>query len=236
MSKPTITESHPNVMSVPLRKCGTLRLVASEEGNEIGYATASGIAVSGTRVLMIDRTGHLRIDDGTPLGAPITLNPNTPDPIAPSTDVIDSPANTRWELTLVLPHEGKSTRYLAVPDIAGTYRVDQILSTEPTDLPAPVSASSVTFDPTGTPITFTDVQRAIEQAAVFNGGGGSGGMTWPQDVAAAVWIIPHVLGQNPSVTTTDSAHNEIKGDVSYPDINTVRVVFGRAITGYAELR
>jgi hypothetical protein len=42
---------------------------------------------------------------------------------------------------------------------------------------------------------------------------------------AAVWTYAHNLGKYPSVTIVDSGGNEVRGIVSYLDINTVSIAF-----------
>lgn len=57
-----------------------------------------------------------------------------------------------------------------------------------------------------------------------------------QNVAAQVWTIVHNLGFYPGgVTVEDSTGTEIGGEVSYPDINTVRLEFSGPISGVAYL-
>lgn len=58
-----------------------------------------------------------------------------------------------------------------------------------------------------------------------------------QDVSSAVWTVHHNLSKFPSVTTVENVYptNEIKGDVAYPDRNTVTITFNQAITGKAFL-
>jgi len=51
--------------------------------------------------------------------------------------------------------------------------------------------------------------------------------------AAATWIISHMLGRYPNVTTVDSLGREIEGEITYLDPNTVRADFERAVGGSA---
>jgi hypothetical protein len=126
VAKPTITEHFPDVLS-PALASGTLRLVASDTGDGIGQATASGEAVGGKRTMMLDADGWLRIKDGSVDGAPMILYPNE----GSSEHVIDRPTGTVWELVLVLPGARKVTRYLDIPDSAGPYRVDEVETDPP---------------------------------------------------------------------------------------------------------
>lgn len=65
--------------------------------------------------------------------------------------------------------------------------------------------------------------------------GGDLHFTFGQTVAAAEWIIYHGLGKHPAVTIVDSAGDEVEGDVTYVDANTVRLRFSAAFTGKAYL-
>lgn len=69
-------------------------------------------------------------------------------------------------------------------------------------------------------------------------GGGSGGrqrFTWPQNIAATVWTIPHNMDTFPSVTVVDSTGARVEPDVSYVDANIVQVTHGSPFTGKAFL-
>ena len=52
---------------------------------------------------------------------------------------------------------------------------------------------------------------------------------------AATWILPHMLGRYPNVTTVDSLGREIEGEITYLDPNTVRADFEVAVGGSAFL-
>lgn len=67
---------------------------------------------------------------------------------------------------------------------------------------------------------------------------GSGGdLTYlhQQMTPAAVWVIDHGLGKEPSVTAIDSADGQIEGDVSYPTLDRVVIAFSAATGGRARL-
>lgn len=50
------------------------------------------------------------------------------------------------------------------------------------------------------------------------------------------WVIPHELGYNPNVTTTDSSRRVVLGEVTYPDENrVVEVNFSSGFAGKAYL-
>lgn len=65
--------------------------------------------------------------------------------------------------------------------------------------------------------------------------GGDLHFTFGQTAASDEWLIYHGLGKFPSVAIVDSAGDEVEGDVSYVDANTVRVRFSAAFTGKAYL-
>ena len=59
---------------------------------------------------------------------------------------------------------------------------------------------------------------------------------WTQDVAAAVWTVPHNLGRaQPAVTVVDTAHSTVYGDVVYLDLNTAQIAFTVPFSGTAYL-
>lgn len=60
-------------------------------------------------------------------------------------------------------------------------------------------------------------------------------IAFDQTVAATVWTIPHGTQTYPAVTVVNGAGDEIEGEVSYPDNNTVVITFSVALTGRALL-
>lgn len=59
---------------------------------------------------------------------------------------------------------------------------------------------------------------------------------WVQATAALIWTIPHNLGFYPAgVRVEDTDGIDIVGEVSYPDINTVRIEFNSPVAGVAYL-
>ncbi len=56
-----------------------------------------------------------------------------------------------------------------------------------------------------------------------------------QDNPLATWTVPHMLNGYPQVAIVDNTDDQIEGDVSYVDANTVLVEFGTIITGKAFL-
>lgn len=63
----------------------------------------------------------------------------------------------------------------------------------------------------------------------------SSNYTHTQSTAATVWTINHNLNRNPSVTTVDSAGNQIEGTVDYTSLDSLTITFTVAIAGYAYL-
>lgn len=56
-----------------------------------------------------------------------------------------------------------------------------------------------------------------------------------QSVASATWDISHSLNKYPSVTITDSAGDEVEGEVRYNGLNSVTVKFSAPFAGRAYL-
>jgi hypothetical protein len=66
--------------------------------------------------------------------------------------------------------------------------------------------------------------------------GPGGSYVYVQSVAAAVWTIVHPLGFRPGgVQVLNSLGQEVVGEVTYPDINTVRIAFSGPVAGTAYL-
>lgn len=68
-----------------------------------------------------------------------------------------------------------------------------------------------------------------------SGPGASDHLTWNQNVASALWVIPHGLGKFPSVTVFDSANTQVEGDVQHISNNELTITFGAAFSGTAYL-
>lgn len=58
-----------------------------------------------------------------------------------------------------------------------------------------------------------------------------------QIAAATTWVVSHELGFNPAgILAHDSAGDWVEADdVTYPDLNTLHIIFRAAISGVAEL-
>ena len=73
---------------------------------------------------------------------------------------------------------------------------------------------------------------------IFGGGGGPGpaaSYTHAQSTPAAVWTITHNLPFRPNVTVTDSAGEQVEGEIDYTSGSTVTVTFSAAFAGSAYL-
>ncbi len=68
-------------------------------------------------------------------------------------------------------------------------------------------------------------------------GGGWGDLAYvhTQSVPSASWTITHGLGKFPSVSVADSTGSQVFGDVTYLNLNALRVDFGGAFAGVAYL-
>lgn len=69
----------------------------------------------------------------------------------------------------------------------------------------------------------------------ITGGGADLTYVHNQSVASATWDITHNLGKKPSITIVDSSDDEVEGDVTYVDNNTVQLNFSAAFSGKAYL-
>ena len=56
-----------------------------------------------------------------------------------------------------------------------------------------------------------------------------------QAAASSAWVITHNLNKYPSVTITDSANDEVEGEVRYNGLNSLTVTFSAPFSGKAYL-
>lgn len=68
-----------------------------------------------------------------------------------------------------------------------------------------------------------------------DGSGGDTHYAHNQSVASSAWIINHNLNKYPSVTITDSANDEVEGEVRYNGLNSLTVSFSAPFAGKAYL-
>lgn len=60
-------------------------------------------------------------------------------------------------------------------------------------------------------------------------------LEYPVGVASAVWTINHNLGAYPSVTTINSAGDQVEGDVDYVSTYIITITFSAPFAGTAIL-
>lgn len=72
-----------------------------------------------------------------------------------------------------------------------------------------------------------DLVEAIES--------GSGTYVHAQRTSAREWVVEHSMGRYPSVSVVDSAGTQVCGDVTYIDINTLKITFVAPFSGTAYL-
>lgn len=163
MSTPIITETvrlPGNVNAKDAR--GYVICRGATSGPDGAYATRSGLTVAGRIPVTFAAAGfegQLRARDG---GA-LQLNPNQD---SGSNDAITSPTGSFYEYRITIPGQQDWVRYLSVPDAAGPYRIDQILTVNPAAV-APMSASSVTVTPRASMLLDdTQLQAFIDEGAL----------------------------------------------------------------------
>jgi len=68
---------------------------------------------------------------------------------------------------------------------------------------------------------------------IFSGGGGIGDktFTFTQNIASAIWQVPHNLGKMVSVTVVDTGGSTVEGDVQHIDLNNIQINFSAPFTG-----
>ena len=77
--------------------------------------------------------------------------------------------------------------------------------------------------------------RGAAGADGSNGIDGDKHFAHEQAVASAAWAITHNLGKYPSVTITDSAGDQVEGEVRYNGINALTLTFSAPFSGKAYL-
>lgn len=116
----------------PRRVRVQVRLIADndETVDAAGYVTAGNVTVAGSRSARVDPSGVWQLAG---------VHPNS----GSSDDVIASPANTRYEVTVLFPDGTKvGPRYIAVPDSEGPHQVQDILTDSPSDIAASSSPTA----------------------------------------------------------------------------------------------
>lgn len=67
------------------------------------------------------------------------------------------------------------------------------------------------------------------------GPAGGEAIVFVQNTPLQVWTITHNLSRFPSITVVNSALDEVEGDVTYLDSNSIQVSFSGAFSGTAYL-
>lgn len=88
-----------------------------------------------------------------------------------------------------------------------------------------------------TPVTFVAEQGPSGPPGVPGPPGppGAGSYVFTQAQPALVWTIVHGLNRYPSVTTVDTAGDQVWGDLHYRDTNTAVLTFSAPVAGSAYL-
>lgn len=89
------------------------------------------------------------------------------------------------------------------------------------------------MQPNSQAIITTSMSEVVQIPSI--GGGFVQSFTWTQNIALAVWTIPHNMGKYPSVAVCDHVGNIVHPDISYIDNNTVQITHGSAFAGKAYL-
>jgi len=56
-----------------------------------------------------------------------------------------------------------------------------------------------------------------------------------QTIASDAWVVNHDLNKYPSVTITDSANDQVEGEIHYNGVNSLTVTFSAPFAGKAYL-
>lgn len=150
----------------------TLRLYASTTGEAFGYATGgSHVNVGGVQIKNPDASGLVTFTG---------VRPNS----GTSTTVITSPTGTVYQLVTVYPGRPAITEYISVPDGAGPYNAEDILSTAPGSLAVAGSPSSAQARLSWA----ADWENYLTGTITYNANGAptSGTFSWP-DGTTGTW-------------------------------------------------
>jgi hypothetical protein len=87
-------------------------------------------------------------------------------------------------------------------------------------------------------VTATEGQgnlKDLDYYAISSNEGGDKKYTHQQSSASAQWVINHNLNKKPSIAVIDSAGNNVIGEVTYTNNNSITVDFSGSFAGYAYL-
>lgn len=116
MATPDVTKAVELPSGLARNVRGRLRLVAQVDGHGFGYVTSTGTDLAGVTEVVADENGLLTFPDVTP-------------------NSLVTPANTVYELVVIVDGRAQSPEYLEVPDETGPVLVQDILTTAPAELP-----------------------------------------------------------------------------------------------------
>jgi hypothetical protein len=119
------------------------------------------------------------------------------------------------------PYEGKTASRIALDDLNNVSTLVYLEVTKAQTFAVNAAASAAT---------------AVAAAnAVATGGLTDRHYAHEQSTAAATWDVPHNMNKYPSVTITDSAGDEVEGEVRYNGLNSLVVSFSAPFAGKAYL-
>ncbi len=113
-----------------------LRLIASATLTDeaTGYVTRGGVDVVGIHKVTFNSSGVATF---------LSVNPNAD---SGSTTVITAPTGTVYEVTTLIKNRPTLTEYISVPDAAGPYAVQNILTSAPDNIPSAVDIALITTE------------------------------------------------------------------------------------------
>lgn len=128
-----------------------VRLIASETGEGVGYATASGVSVCDERKVNPNSSGIYTVTD---------MVPNS----------LITPPNTAYEIVVRFP-SGRVTepRYITVADVAGPLDVADILTDPPGALTSPALALGLAAEVARADAAYEPIGNAAAMAIVLGG-------------------------------------------------------------------
>jgi hypothetical protein len=105
------------------------------------------------------------------------------------------------------------------------------------ELGAQIHGDVVYVDSNTITITFADVFAGTAYLEATSSASGTGGHTYSYPFVSpeTVWLVNHGLNRYPAVSCVDDLGNEVFGDVTYMDANTLSISFVDALTGVAYL-
>lgn len=139
---------------------------------------------------------------------------------------------------------GGSTQTYSYPFVTpeAVWTINHNLNRYPTvttvdELGAQIHGDVVYVDSNTITITFADAFAGTAYLESTSSSTGVGGHTYsyPFVTPETVWLVTHGLNRYPAVSCVDDLGNEVFGDVTYMDANTLSISFVDALTGIAYL-